>query len=1038
MTTKEKEKQTPAPAPAPKKTLDTVAAENLTEQEKNNLSRHMILGWYRAQRYEKLKALLEASGSEKTLMKEKVVNKTTQEIEQLNKNLSLDERKKMAEKFSNEFFNLDDPKKYEQGIAKLNREASDEEMFFSYLGNYGSIKGAENLKKLKNKKEIAAIFKQKPELEKKFDEAAETGDYAKVRELLAAESPFLKGLDNENVDIALMLLTEPEGSYSELLEKIPGVGELIKKAVDLVKGGQEILNYREFKKAAGKIGVNMINLMNLSHVTLFELQHRDEVFQKYKHLLVSMKDRTKDEKALKKIERDLKYIDDVNKIHNSVKNAMSDSTTYDLIRQGLRKRLDKEKKLTEQDKDKILAEFEGYTIASQGEEGAKNPKAKFMSLKVYTFLPLIVYGAKGVRENDSNWYWINNLAQRGKRFKRGVDYFGNKFSYDKAVGHAGTGRIFESEAREFKKQIKGVKGLTNFEAKILAFESSFKNYNFSSGADLKSADFIADMKHHDTMLRQYYALSSEMSHWLTEEGRAVVAAEKELKALDLTKNPANISKISDKTKTLLGITSVTTAAEVELKQMTKLKDVHYLREISQTKFAALSTEVCSKVIAPFEKNWLHNLKEADMMKAVKQGQEELRTLIKPSSKVAYYTKVLALPVIGIGIPLYDAARGKAKMRDVKWDIFDAGIGFVPVAGTINDFKIAFSGHTTSGRKITNRERVVAGAFGLMGAASDIAWAFGGLGAAMRGGIGAMRAGKAVAKAGQLGRRAGDVMEAEKVTGVQKAWSWLAKWKGERAIKNVEKTEGATAGTYKTLVEEERAVREALEAAKTAGNASEVAIQTKKLEDAGLKLAPYLGAESKMATAGERLTQHSLAINTVVKYGTYGAIGGLGVYALTGTNLLAQKSRDNAINAAVYGGGKVYDAGAYVLDKAATVQYGPPEFEDVVDQYVKERTEESNFNDLLMELEKSDHPDKKEKIEELCAGNWTNPNVQSWAYQNQDKLDLKTIMEKAKAKILSVGGAQAAAGAVPADAPSSLDVLKGDTSGGKKSVEGKAD
>src|SRR4030042_5001392 len=157
------------------------------------------------------------------------------------------------------------------------------------------------------------------------------------------------------------------------------------------------------------------------------------------------------------------------------------------------------------------------------------------------------------------------------------------------------------------------------------------------------------------------------------------------------------------------------------------------------------------------------------------------------------------------------------------------------------------------------------------------------------------------------------------------------------------------------------------------------------------------AEAKFAAAGESFSRSGLVLNTAWKYMVYGGAG-VGAYVLLGTNPDAKKSRDNAVKAAVYGAGKGYDAAAWTLGKAGTIQYGPPEFEDIVEQYVKDRKKEADFNRVLTEIEKSDVPGKKEKIEELCAENWFNPHVQSWAYQNKDKLDLKKIMEMAKKKI----------------------------------------
>ena len=1057
MVSQAKEKEKTKAEETPKKTLDSVEAVSLTDHEKTNLSRDMILGWYRAKRYEKLKALLSSSSSEKNAMKEGVVTKTIQELEKLNKDLTMDERKKIAEKFSDEFFNADNSKEFEKVIAKLNKEAAEEQMFFVYMGTFGGIRGIHQLRKLKEKKEIAAAFKRKPGLEKKFDEAAETGDFAKVREVLTEEVPEMKNLKKEEVDLMLILYSESQGPFSEMLGKVPAIGQWLKQGLDWMKRTKEMINYGFFQKAAKKLDVDTVNLMNVAHITVFELEHRNEVMQKYKHLLVAIKDRTKDQKTQKKLERDLKYIDDVKKVYDSVQGAMNEPKTYGLIKAGLKKRLDKEKKLSEADKQKILAEFEGYSLESQGEKEGQKPKAKYMSLRVHTFLPLVVYGPKGERDNDSNIYWGAVLATRYKRIRKGLDFMSSQYSYSKANAWAGLHRAGAGIANEatrfwnviagtpneprYKTQLKGLKDLAGFEKEIKAIEGELGKYTFSNADELSTSnkDFLRDMKHHDEMLRKYYALSTQMSHWLTEQGRSLVNAEKELRRLGILDGKATgIKQISKETLEALGVTGKKTLNPTIINDayFSKLEQLHSIRDAAQNRFANLSQNVCAKVITPFEENWMKRIRQEDLTKLVKDGQEDLKRFIKPSSRIAYYTKALALPGIAVGVPVFDAIRGKSKMRDVKWDVFDAAIGFVPVAGTLNDFKMWWTEKTTSGRKLSFKERWTAFSFGCLGALSDAAWVLGGLGGAMRVGIGGLRAAKVTAKVGRLSRIGDSVREAEKLSWSRQKFADVAQWLGRRKIAKVEKQEGRS---YQALIEEERQIKLALDEARKAVKTPEIATEIAAKEAELLKvtgnLAPFLDAEAKFAIAGEKFAKRGLAFNTIWKGGAIAA-GGVAAYALLGTNPGAKKTRDDAVKLAVYGAGKGYDAAAWTLDKAASTESGPPEFEDIVDQYVKDRKQEADFNGLLGEIEKTDATDKKEKIEEVCAENWFNPHVQSWAYQNKDKLDLKKIMELAKKKITKpmemLQGKMA--GSIPGGA-AAMDIAKGDATHGKKAGEG---
>jgi hypothetical protein len=1110
------------PAVVDMKTFDEVKAIPLTDKERAELSRKKILEWFRAKRYEKLKALRdEIRGStleEEKKLKNKIIQQTETDLKELNKDLNIEQRKEIAEKFSEKLFNAAYQENFDDILGDITQETREERLFFTLLGTYGSLKWVKHLKSLKNQPILQKLFQKKPSLENEFDRLVEEGDYEKLSDFLFNASPEVKEwASKEQVQNMLILISDRGSGAAEQLGQIPGIGEWLKLGVEFLEKTKQLADIGFYKKVAEKLNVKLSNVVNTSSMTYIELHERDRIFQKYKYLLEELRETTESKSKRKKAERQLQYINDLHIIAENVKKVREENS--ELIRKGIKKYIDKDKDLTDNDKIKILTEL------------------NMDSLRVHSFLPVIVYGAEGVDERVSVLQWVGRSLSHYTKFKTAYKFasgltYGKLSSYEAAIARAQINRLYSKNTIRFRQELRRYKDIDNLmNNKIKSFSEQIDTY--STATEGRGTGALAeDMGRHDDLMRQYYALSNKMSELMTNKSQELINVgaklDKEMKGLKKGAKTISKSRFSARELEVLGLKKAGKQIGIESIQRAytdKLIGLRSLRDTAQTEFARLGNELDKKVISKFENTWAGQRNIEELRRSMLKETGEIKRFQMPGGRLRWMAKKAALPLISVSIPVIDAIRsGKNfNLKRLIYDSFDAISGFIPIIGTLVDFKQAFFGETTSGRKLSFRERILSGVFGVVGAISDVAWALGGLGAVMRGGIGALRAGRKLSGAARTGKNLFNtldvVQDAKRITwaqkGARKIWSFFGglsksatmhryaksaakadmldfyrfqnklkkagrledykdylkggkkfgqlseqsdlykamqkyrKLTGETAHgvdyydtlrksygyvddiptnflsgrstmtkfwNKVRKSfigkEGVTAesmknmkrvvGRYDDLVAQRTKLIQKLDSMpKSSGQYKIAARNLKNVDD---KISSFLRAETELFGKAEKLARTNMYMTNAARYLTYGGFAMGGIWLLTGENPVSKKAMETAYETVKTP--VEYTAKSAVKLAGLSTVYRYKEvkpIEQLINDYKQDRLEEKDFTEKLAKLEDPNNkdPDKKRKIEELCAEYWNNcPHVQSWAYRHKDKLDIRRIIKVAKEQIVS--------------------------------------
>ncbi|MBD3156714.1 hypothetical protein GF369_02695, partial [Candidatus Peregrinibacteria bacterium] len=710
------------------KTYEQAEAAELTKQEQKKLSRSMLLRWFQAKKYEKLKGLQEhiiyAAPSERDQLKERIIKNTKKELAVL-KEFTKEEIEERAEKFAKGLIGVADGVGNVKSIIEtFEQDINDEKMFHHYIGSVGGVVGITNLKMIKNNSEVKKFLKTQPGLSEELDAAIDSGDYENVREVLL-QVPYFKN-QGDKIDVLLELAMErPEqqaGTAGLIQAAINWAGGIPKKVFDAAKSSLKLMKSKIYLPVSKQLDVDYATLRNVSGFTFSQLKERDRVFQKYKYLVERKLKNVKSDKARVKLEKQIKYIEDVNVITKAVKKAGEDHgdsvyKAYDERLQGLVKA----NKISKTDAIQIINELD------------------LSAVRVDTFLPLIRYEEEKDKDQDSNIYYIGQTMARYRRIKRAVKFVGGDVSVRAAHGYVGVKRIFERNAKKFKgtfKEFPNGKKLTGLFDEL---SEKVGKYNVSAeevDRARRTKAYMHDVKGHDDIVRMYYESSQHASKILSAEAQKVLNTGKELdkmfkqKNFDANRHIASNSipkKITDTLYEGGRIPSKISANDLKKAYKQRLVDIRIARDTAQESFAALSANIKKNVMDKFQNKWARNADIRDVKRIVQSEAADIKKFVHPGRRALHYGKLAALPMIAVGIPLADVVRGKARFRDVKWDLFDTAIGFVPIAGTINDFKQMWNGRTTSGRKLGFRDRLMSGIFGVVGAVSDAAWVLGGLG-----------------------------------------------------------------------------------------------------------------------------------------------------------------------------------------------------------------------------------------------------------------------------------------------------------------------
>ena len=774
-----KQKKAPSKKPSdaskeePKvKTYEQAEAAELTKREQEKLSRAMLLQWFQSKKYEKLKGLQEKlislTFSEREELKKNIIENTKKELAAL-KEFNKEEVSERAEKFAEALIGVADGIGNVKSIIEtFEQDINDEKIFHHYIGSVSGVVGIANLRMIKSNSKVKKFLKTQPGLSEELDEAINSGDYENVKEVLL-QVPYFKN-QGDKIDVLLELAMErPEqatGTEGLINSAIEWVGGMPKKVLNAAKSSFKILKSKIYLPVAKQLGVDYANLRNVSGFTFSQLKERDRVFQKYKYLVERNLKRVKSDKVKSKLEKQMKYIEDVNVITEAVKKAGENHG--DAIYKAYEKRLQKlvkANKISKTDAIQIINELD------------------LSAVRVDTFLPLIRYEEEKDKDQDSNIYYIGQTMSRYRRIKRAVKFVGGDVSVRAAHGRVGIKRIFGRNTKKFKGTFKKFPNGKKLTGLFDELSGKVGKYNVSAeeiDRARRTKAYMKDVKGHDEIVRMYYEASQHASKVLSSEAQKVLNTGKELDSFFKQKNAfshldANRQIASNAfPKKIINslyeggkIPGKISANDLSKAYTKRLVDVRIARDTAQEGFAALSANIKNNVMDKFQNKWARNADIRDVKRIVQSEAADIKRYVHPGRRAMHYGKLAALPMIAVGIPLVDVVRGKSRFRDVKWDLFDAGIGFVPVAGTINDFKMMWNGRTTSGRKMGFRDRLMSGVFGVVGAVSDAAWVLGGLGGVMRAGIGSLKAGRKLAHVGKLSKSIRAVQSAEGVTMLQR-------------------------------------------------------------------------------------------------------------------------------------------------------------------------------------------------------------------------------------------------------------------------------
>ena len=188
------------------KTPEKMATLSLTKNEREKLSREVLLSWFRRKR-EKLKALQdeirESTISERETMKSKIIENTRKELDKV-KSLAEREKQRRAEEFAEAVISVgDEMVDLEAILKKYDRQEQEEKMFFGYLDHYvGKEKERNVLKNLFKtdlvKKLMSVLKKENPSAYYDIERAYKKGDYEEIKSLIAKASNGQ--ISNETVD----------------------------------------------------------------------------------------------------------------------------------------------------------------------------------------------------------------------------------------------------------------------------------------------------------------------------------------------------------------------------------------------------------------------------------------------------------------------------------------------------------------------------------------------------------------------------------------------------------------------------------------------------------------------------------------------------------------------------------------------------------------------------------------------------------------------------------------------------------------------
>lgn len=737
-------------APKPKPTFEEVEAKSLTAKEQQKLSRSMILKWFKNRRYDKLKALQEEivdkTEDEKGDLRELIIENTKKNLEK-QKRVAAKEIIPGVEKFASAITGIDDESKSLVGVLKTYQAIQRrEEVFFATLDSHvGKEKNKKLLRNIiKNNKHIAGLLKAinaaNPKAMHDINLAINQGSYSKLK---AAMVKGDSGISKKQVDYFFGVAMTTEFGKKEYTGS-----KTIDGWINAVGKARYIGHTFAMKKAAEDSGVSIYLVMKFGMQTMASLRAMDSNLQKHKNLLEGKKNITgKDHERIK-------FIEEINNMRKAFDKKVDNKGLETSFHDILESYLETKTKLTEQQKTDIKA------------------SAKFEDLKMFQIYDLVYADDKD--RNRLMYHGLTRGAALGYQFYKNYKHENMRLRGALTKYHLRRAQNmsiweFKSKAKDWKMQnilgdIEGLeKQLKRGEASAASglLESSGK-YKVDSSGKYVTTNELYDR---DMIMKKFHILSDAASKAMTKKAKPVIDAGKVLqRGMRQFKDFKNISaqrllRKYPETIKALGLTEkqLATFKGKDLIGIygNKLVDLKTMQDVTRARFAGLADVIDETVDQPFQKKLTGQMSEADELKFRRQTKSQLDN-ISSTSKARKWAPRLILPAIIVGFQGYGLYQGTTKTNEVIWNVAEAGLGFVPVVGTVLDFKAAFAGTSLAGKKLNMKERALSFGFGMIGIVADATTVIGGAGLGLRATIGGMKGTRGAVRAAKAARASGHI------------------------------------------------------------------------------------------------------------------------------------------------------------------------------------------------------------------------------------------------------------------------------------------
>ncbi|MFC1655458.1 hypothetical protein ACFL3C_01185 [Patescibacteria group bacterium] len=745
----------------------------------NRLSRKVLAKLSRQERKKELKRLQEElqglGGYEKDELLDKVRAKTKRELAVYKAQMAETVKEKRLEDFMlelNDIFVATEENALEGFAARTAEQVRREELFYATLNTYV---GKESNKKflkayLKSpmvQKLLSGLKALDEDTAKKINDAAEEGDYKKLRALLLEASDG--ELSAEHVDKVF-------GSapyFKDSMKPVTGY-----KIVDWVINSVKSFKYLGYgfvmRAAKNDAEVPFFIIMQTANITLHRLRQIDDTFQSNLNFITS-----KQKQGLHDQKR-LGFIDAIHKLRMALDDKINkpgkDGKTLqekfdenlDLYMESLRK-------------DKRLDEQSIAYIKAHAEIG---------NLRLEQMYEL-VYGDE--KKRDRVVTRIFSRIPTAVRFYRRVM---QSPELAKTLQKYHWERLKTRSARKFRRAAKGW-GLEDVRSKgdaLYKQVETFSPYGESSAGSKSERVRGEVLKEHDDILKKYYVLVNRTSKVLTANAQKILAAggalEQFRKNYDL-KAPIDWQKspfLSDDTlealfpgkkahqiRTNRGLTG----NKLVQAYTERLVELRSLQDTTRAYFSGMARDIEKRVAEPITSRWgdkMERLGRAESDRAIREGIEEIKTQTSPWKRKVRIGGKLLLPGILLAFETNALMTGKAKPYEFVWNGVEMVGGFCPGIGTVLDGKACITGRSLAGRKLSWKERLVSGVFCVVGAVADALTLVGGVGLGLRAGVGFL-------KGGRKAMQAGKTMKAMRQAGMaRKSQSYLARagmWIGGR-------------------------------------------------------------------------------------------------------------------------------------------------------------------------------------------------------------------------------------------------------------------